>query len=250
MKLKVRKLAWILGGLSVLGATSLLAIACTSNGDDVAPPGPDSGRPTPTTTPTTSPDGAPTTLPDGATPPPPDAGSQPDCGSVPRLRPPSAPDAGPDASSSFYCPFGDGGTGGTDKRYCGGEQTCCSGQGASAGGFDTSYCTATKAEACAPPTGARAPRTRWECGAKENCGAAEKCCIPGNDGGPPAIDVEKVAGKTCPPEFQRGFFIGGTACRTACQSGELEACTRDADCVSPKKCVAFATNGRDLGACK
>ena len=244
MKLKVRKLAWILGGLSVLGATSLLAIACTSNGDGVAPPGPDSGRPTPTTTSTTSPDGAPTVTPDGG-PPPDDGGSQPDCGSVPRLRPTG--DGGGQDASSFFCPFADGGQGGP---RCSGDQTCCSGQGASAGGFDTSYCTATKAEVCAPPTGARPPRSRWECGAKENCGAAEKCCIPGNDGGPPAIDVEKVAGKTCPPDFQRGFFIGGTACRTACQSGELEVCTRDADCVSPKKCVAFVSNNRDLGACK
>lgn len=247
MQLNVRRLAWILGGLSLLGTTGLAAVACTSNGDDaVAPPAPTTK---PTTTSTTAPDGAPTTLPDGALPPE-DGGTAPDCGFAPKLRPPFAGDAAaPDATASFFCPFGDGGTAGTDKRFCAGNQTCCSGQaGASGGAFDSTYCTGAKADTCG--SGTNGPRVRWECGSKETCGGGEKCCIPGTDAGPPAVDTEKVNGKLCPPEFQRGFYIGGTACRAACQSGELEVCTKDADCVSPKKCVAFSTNSRDMGACK
>jgi hypothetical protein len=72
----------------------------------------------------------------------------------------------------------------------------------------------------------------------------------GTDAGPPAVDTEKVNGRLCPVEFQRGFYIGGTVCRSACSAGELTVCSRDADCAFPKKCVAFATNSRDLGYCK
>lgn len=245
MDSKVRKLAWVLGGLSVIGATSLIAVACTTNGDD-APPGTDSGtradtRPTATT------DGN-TTNPDGGPPVDEDSGTAPDCGFVPRLRSPFPPDAGPDAAPNFFCPFGDGGTGSTtDKRYCGGEQTCCSGQGGG-GAFDTTFCTAAKADMCG--SGNNGARVRWECGSSETCGGGQKCCIPGTDAGPPAVDTEKVGGKTCPPEYQRGFYIGGTICRNDCASGELQVCTKDADCTGGKKCVAFTTNNRDLGYCK
>jgi hypothetical protein len=239
MHSKVRKLAWILGGVTILGATSIV-VACSTDNGNVAPPAPTgTTKPTATTTtttvPTTLPDGAPNPLLDGST-------GDIDCGTAPRLRSPFAGDAAaPDATASFFCIGREGGA-----PFCSGTETCCS--GAFMNGFDPSYCTATKAEVCtAGPKGARG---RWECGSKETCGGGEKCCIPGTDGGPPAIDTEKENGKLCPPEFQRGFFIGGTACRTACQSGELEVCTKDADCVSPKKCVAFTTNGRDLGACK
>jgi len=245
MHSKVRKLAWILGGVTILGATSIV-VACSTDNGNVAPPAP-TGTTKPTTTTTTT--TAPTTLPDGAPNPLPDGSTgDVDCGFAPRLRPAFVGDAAaPDATASFFCPFGDGGTGGsTDKRFCGAEQTCCAGQGPAP--FDTTFCAAPKADAC--PVGSKGPRGRWECGSKETCGGGEKCCIPGTDAGPPAVDTEKVNGKLCPAEFQRGFFIGGTACRAACQSGELEVCTRDADCVSPKKCVAFSTNNRDLGACK
>jgi hypothetical protein len=244
MHSKVRKLAWILGGVTLLGATTIV-VACSTDNGNAAPPGPTTTSPTttPTTTTTTTTTTS-TTLPDGAPNPTGDV----DCGFAPRLRPAFVGDAAaPDATASFFCPFGDGGTGGsTDKRFCGAEQTCCAGQGPAP--FDTTFCAAPKAAAC--PVGAKGARGRWECGSKETCGGGEKCCIPGTDAGPPTVDTEKVNGKTCPPEFQRGFYIGGTACRTACQSGELEVCTSDSDCVSPKKCVAFSTNNRDLGACK
>jgi len=246
MQVKVRKLAWVLGGLSIVGVTSLVAVACsTTNGDD-APPGVDSGRAD--TRPTATADGN-TSNPDGGPPVDEDGGPGPDCGFVPRLRSPFPPDAGPDANTSFFCPFGDGGTGGTDKRFCGGEQTCCAGQSAGGGGgFDTTFCTAAKADIC--PAGNNGPRVRWECGAPDNCGGGQKCCIPGTDAGPPAVDTEKVGGKTCPPDFQRGFYIGGTICRSDCASGELTVCSKDADCTGGKKCVAFVTNSRDLGYCK
>lgn len=246
MDLKVRKLAWVLGGVSLIGVTSLVAVACsTSNGDDdVAPPSPEAGRtdtkPNPTTTGSTPTDGS---TPDE------DGGAAPDCGFAPRLRSPFPPDAGADASPNFFCPFADGGTGSaTDKRYCGGQQTCCSGQSKGGNSFDPSFCTAAKADTCGGGT-VTAP-VRWECGSPDTCGGGQKCCIPGTDAGPPAVDTEKVNGKLCPPEFQRGFYIGGTVCRTDCASGELQVCTKDADCTGGKKCTAFTTNSRDLGYCK
>lgn len=241
MQLKVRKLAWILGGLSAIGVTSLVVVACTSNGDDdVAPPGVDASRADtrPTSTGPTPPP------PDGSTNPQEDGGTAPDCGNVPRLRSPFPPDASDDASATFFCIGREGGA-----PFCSSEQTCCAGAFDSAGRkFDPSYCSATKTEVCAP--GPTAPRGRWECGSPETCGAGQKCCIPGTDGGPPAVDTEKVNGKTCPPEFQRGFFIGGTNCRSDCASGELTVCTKDVDCTGGKKCVAFETNSRQLGYCK
>lgn len=247
MQLKVRKLAWVLGGISAIGVTSLIAVACsTTNGDDDPVPGVDASRPdtrpTATTTGTTPPgtDGGP--LDDGG-------GLAPDCGFVPRLRAPVSGDAAaPDATTSFFCPFADGGTAGSDKRFCGGEQTCCSGQSKGGNAFDPSFCTVAKGDTCGG--GTLAPPVRWECASPETCGAAQKCCIPGTDAGPPAVDTEKVNGKTCPPEFQRGFYIGGSLCRTECQGGELTVCTKDADCTGGKKCVAFTTNSRDMGYCK
>lgn len=246
MKPYVRKLAWILGGVSVITGSSIFAVACsTDNGtnpDNTPVPGVDSGRRDSSTTT----DGSVTPGPDGSVPTDGSTGT-PDCGFAPKLRSTSPPDAGADSGTSFFCPFGDGGTSGTDKRFCAGDQTCCTGTG-SGGTFDTSYCTATKAEVC--PAGAKGARSRWECGGPDNCSSGQKCCIPGTDGGPPAVDTEKVNGQTCPPEFQRGFFIGGTLCRSACQSGEIEVCTKDSECSGGKKCVAFSTNNRDLGACK
>lgn len=245
MQLKVRKLAWILGGLSAIGVTSLIAVACSTGNGDTPPPGVDASRPD--TRPTS--DGTAPPPPDGSTNPDEDGGAAPDCGFVPRLRPPVAGDAAaPDATTSFFCPFADGGTAGSDRRFCGGEQTCCSGQNKGGNAFDPSFCTAAKADSCGGGTVA-AP-VRWECASPETCPGAQKCCIPGTDAGPPAVDIEKVNGKTCPPEYQRGFYIGGTICRSDCAGGELTVCTKDADCTGGKKCVAFTTNSRDMGYCK
>ena len=242
MKPQVRKLAWILGGLSVLGATSIFAVACTTtNGDDTSsPPGVDAAKPPATGTGT----GTSTTPPtDGSVKPPTDGGGGAvDCGAAPKLRSPFPPDAG-DSGTSFYCPFAEGGA-----PYCTGAQTCCAGSGSSATGFDPTNCLDGKIE-CTP--GTRGPHSRWQCGAPENCpGATPNCCIPGTDAGPPAVDTEKVNGTLCPPEFQRGFYIGGTVCRAGCNAGELTVCSKDADCTGGKKCVPFTTNSRDLGYCK
>ncbi len=247
MKPQVRKLAWILGGLSVLGATSILIVACTTtNGDDtpgVASPDARATGTTTTTSPTVPTDGSVKPPTEGG-PPPPDGGGGPvDCGAAPKLRSPFPPDGGDGGATSFYCPFAEGGS-----PYCTGDQTCCAGSGTSAGGFDPTNCLEGKVECSA---GSRGPRSRWQCGSPANCpGATPNCCIPGTDAGPPAVDTEKVNGTLCPAEFQRGFYIGGTVCRAGCNGGELTVCSKDSDCGGGKKCVPFATNSRDLGYCK
>ena len=236
MKPQVRKLAWILGGLSVLGATSIFAVACTTtNGDDTpSPPGVDAAKPPTTGTATTT-----TPAPDGSVKFPTDGGGPVDCGAPPKLRSPFPPDAGDSGATSFYCPFAEGGA-----PYCNGTQTCCTGSGGGTGGFDPTNCVDGKQDTCT--AGSRGPRSRWQCGAPDNCpGATPNCCIPGTEAGPPAIDTERG----CPAEYQRGFYIGGTICRAGCNAGELTVCSKDADC-GGKKCIPFSTNNRDLGYCK
>lgn len=257
MKLRLRAIGWSLS--AVVGGAALFAVACSTTADngDAGSPDPEPTGTTTATAPPPKPDSGvrppadAATRPDSSTPVdaaiPSDAGdggllgdgSFPDCGVVPTLR---SPDAG-DGGTSFYCPFAEGGA-----PYCSGDQTCCSGTGSGAGGFDPTMCVPGKVECAAGPKG---PRSRWQCGSPANCpGAAPACCIPGTDAGAPAVDTEKVSGRLCPAEFQRGFYIGGTACRSACNAGELTVCSRDADCTAPKKCAPFATNNRDLGYCK
>ncbi len=254
MKPHVRRLAWVLSGLSVLGVTSLLAVACsTTNGDDTGAGvnSPDAAKADAKVTPPVGEGGPPPPPPppgDGG-PPPDGGGPAPDCGTAPRLR---GPDGGPGGSLSFFCPFQARDAGAPDSArapsYCADDQACCAPSFPTTGGNpNPSYCTG-ESTACLPdPNGV----IRWECAAKEHCGPTQKCCIPGTDAGPPTVDTEKVGGKLCPPAFQRGFYIGGTKCEdTGCAAGELEVCWRDADCSGGKKCVAFVTNTRDMGVCK
>lgn len=216
--MKTKRLAWILGGSSVVAGAVLGLAACS--GDDTKPVATkdagvdsttgDAGKDTSTDTsvPDTSTDGAVT------------------CFS--KLRP--APEAGP------FCYFipkpNDGGNG----INCATGQTCCYGapKGGDAG-FDPSSCVNGAATACPAPTTDAAPGNAFECAEKDDCPSNQLCCIVpliGVDGGPATLS-------TGVDKFTCTYLTGemGTRCKATCGSGDFQGCQSDTECTNPKKCV-------------
>jgi hypothetical protein len=141
------------------------------------------------------------------------------CGHIPTLHPEGA---GP------YCPFLQ-----PKGAACAVHQHCC-------------YPAATMAVPKPPTTCAAAcpamQAADFACDSAAQCGASQVCCGKGT--------VEQDMNPMC------GFFgkqFDGTYCAaaaTGCKATETHICAKDADCAAGKKCVAFATKGKDLGFCQ
>jgi hypothetical protein len=146
-----------------------------------------------------------------------DAGA---CKHIPKLHP---------AGAGPYCPFLQ-----PMGANCPVHEHCC-------------YPAAT-ASAPKPPTTCAAacaagPSTQadFACDSATQCATGQVCCGLGS--------VEQDPNPMC------GFFgskFDGTYCAaaaTGCKTTEVHLCANDADCAAGKKCVAFATRGKDLGFC-
>ena len=160
-----------------------------------------------------------TFVPESDSAPPGDAGS--DCGKAASLHP-NKGDGG------IYCPFS--APPGGKNVYCLETEQCCE----NPAGAGVSTCVA-KGTAC-PVANA----TVWECEDPLDC-AGKKCCAHSGDGG-----TVTIASDTCGPYLSK---FSGTRCETACGTGELTVCEKQAECTTGT-CTAVKPKGNDIGVCK
>ncbi len=254
MQLGMRRIVFFGGGVCLLVAGTLVAVACSSDNGTTSGALPtvdaakgDTGNATPP-------------------PPPPAPGDDGgdggvDCTAAPKLR---------SNSIDFYCAFvdkGDGGGGfdGGDPRYCGNAQVCCNPSGlyADAGHFP-SYCATdtpkpaanadnTCAGAAAAKDSAWDGGDSFECADKNNCGSGQVCCMYGT--GITFADLAKNGSTPIPPACGAKYAKGitGTKCETGttCGANEFVLCSLTDSCTATgATCQPFSGFFRDLGYCK
>jgi hypothetical protein len=223
--MKIRTVAFAVGGAVLIALGGVGAVACSSddgsgtptpgNNDKDATTAADTGKPTPGKDGSVVETDSDTPVGDAGT----DSNVDPvDCGKVPTFHP-------VEAGTGPYCPFSAVGDAG--NLTCAATQHCCE-HPADAG--KPSEC---QAAACAKTD------TDWMCQDKNNCPGAQVCCAvttgPGQDPG-------------CSFYFLHKFT--GTACRTACAQGELTVCEGDDQCVAPAKCQHVTAKGGQFGFCQ
>lgn len=241
-----RRLYMFLGGTFLAGG-GLIAAACTTDNGTTTnvPTVNDSGR-------DTGGGSSGTTSSGGSSGDPGDAG--PDCANIPKPKSSDGPfcfsvlDASPDgATASTNCPA-------DQNKIC-----CSGGRLPNDGGFEPSQCVAaTTSSTAGYEEGACGTEANpafttdvkeWHCMEGAHCpGNGEVCCAAGSDAGTPKPGQDNDF-PGCPVYFQSGRFTSGTRCRDACQAGEIQMCSSDAECKAGK-CVPLTIEGRYGGYCR
>jgi hypothetical protein len=215
--MKLRTMAFAGAGAMLIAAVGVGIVACSSDSGSGTP---SSGTDASTTTDTGTHVDAHVDATDSGPVPVVDAGpGAPDCGRAPPTFHPV------DAGTGPYCPHS--GVGDAGNNTCPVGETCCE-HAADAG--QPSSC---QAAACA------ASDTSWACQDPNNCGGGQVCC---------AIAASAGQDPGCSFYFLSKFK--GTACRTACATGELTVCESDAQCPSGKTCQNVTAKGGSFGFCK
>ena len=215
--MKLRTMALAGTGAVLLAAVGVGIAACSSDTGSGTPSG---GTDASTRTDTGSHVDAYVPVTDSGPMPMTDGGAgAPDCGRAPPTFHPV------DAGTGPYCPHSAVGDAG--NTTCSVGEKCCE-HAADAG--QPSSC---QAAACA------AKDIAWECQDPNNCGGGQVCCAiaaaPGQDPG-------------CSFYFLSKFR--GTACRTACATGELTVCESDGQCPTGQTCQNVTAKGGSFGFCK
>lgn len=246
MKQHVRRLTWILGALTVAGASALAVVACNTDNGATPLPSADTNKSDTGTGGGEEEDDAEAPQDDGGTT---EAGCTKE---IPKLR----------SSVGPYCYGGapprdggsDAGDGGPGPGNCADpNQVCCNGGlKPNDAGFEESTCKASVAECETFFQGsASTDNTIWECSEAEHCGGGSKCCLlAGKEGTPrvgsnrdyPGCDVGYV---TANPKFQ-----GGTRCQASCKTGEIALCAKNSDCPDGETCIPATVANRYTGVCQ
>ena len=217
--MKIRTMALAMGGAFLLALGGVGAVACSSDdGTGTPATGNDASvaKDTGTTKDTGTVDQPDTSTPDT------DAGpGAPDCGRAPPTFHPVDADTGP------YCPFS--AVTGSDA----GNKTCATGEKCCEHQADAGQPSSCQAAACAPTD------TAWECQDPNNCTGGQVCC---------AIAASAGQDPGCSFYFLSKFK--GTACRTACATGELTVCESDGQCPTGQTCQNVTAKGGSFGFCK
>lgn len=244
-----RRLYMFLGGTFLAGG-GLIAAACTTdNGTNTpVPTVNDSGR-----TDTGGSSGASSGgSSGGSSGDPGDAGA--DCANIPEVR---------DSVGPYCFSVKDaGGDGATFGKNCNAamNEICCSGGplGPDAG-FEPSQCVVATEDTVGYEEGACTGFTtavqEWHCTEAAHCpgnasgGTDEICCATITDAGGPNPPLPNKDFPGCDVWFTSR--TKGTRCRTgnACQAGEAQLCSSDAECKSGT-CQPIAISGRYTGICK
>ncbi len=237
MQLRTRNFALFLSGFTLIGA-AVFAAACSSETETTDLPTPDSGR---SDTGTANGEAGTNPRQDGG-------GGDADCSRAPTLH---------DNSDGFYCPYT--GDSGDNRGPCTEGQTCCN-PNKVGDSYPRSFCTnGTNGEVdCAAEAedfGASwdAGGSAWECADDSQC-AGDKCCAIKREGATSEINFNKPPKDANIPaacNALTGYQIGGTRCRTTCDTGEVQMCSINSDvCMDGKICTPFYVLGRDLAYCR
>jgi hypothetical protein len=134
-----------------------------------------------------------------------------------------------------------GGEPGTDS---GADQTTNPPVDGSSADGNTAADTSTAPDTSPPPVGCAFTTdggNAFECDDSTMCpGASPVCCLQGN------VQADPVCGTLF------GSKVKGTACRTACGTGEVQLCAKDNECTTSaagKTCTPVATKGHSFGVC-
>lgn len=227
--MRIRTMAWFLGGAVAVAASGIGAIACSSDNGTGNPTTPtkdatatDSNTPTHDSS-TGGNDGG-VNNPDTSTGD--DAGATDaavDCGKTLSLHP-------VDAGTGPYCPFSAVGDAG--NLTCAFGQHCCE-----------NPASANSPSTCAANCNSMADGgTEWECQGAANCPTGSVCC---------AITTAVKQDPGCPGRYLSKF--NGTTCRTSCQSGEVPMCETQGECLpvdgGPTTCNVAKAKGAEFGVC-
>ncbi len=253
--MEFRKLAWVLGAALTVGVGGMSAIACSSSnsggGDAGSSSGSGSGSSSGSSSggmsdATTGGDDGATTGTDsgsgsgGSS----DAGAGTDCGKLPSLHQNPAGD--------IYCGYGaDGGT-----IDCTTGSQCCLGGSIGGGQFAPQECSPWQANGsgCTNPDGGGigiACNQISDCTSNGNGGTA--CCLVGGKG-PVALQgcgySKATGGSAIVCEGSGTVGEGGAPTATACQSGEIQVCSSNADCPTGTTCQAGKWKIYQIGFCQ
>lgn len=240
-----RRLYLFLGGTFLAGG-GLIAAACTTDNGTATnvPTVNDSGRDTGNGSSSGGSSG-------GSSGSPSDAGA--DCANIPKPKSSDGPfcfgagagagDSGADASPNKNCDS-------TASEIC-----CSGGRLPNDAGFAPSECRVAADDGVGYDQSENTcdgitPVKRYECMERAHCpgGNAAVCCVTVSEAGAPKPGQDNDF-PGCPVYFQSGRFTEGTRCRDACEAGELQMCSSDAECKAGK-CVPITLEGRYGGYCR
>jgi hypothetical protein len=170
-------------------------------------------------------------------------GAAVDCGTTPSIH--------QDEAGTIYCGFGSGDAG---ELYCPSGQECCVGGGLGEDMFAPQVCQnfgTTCTNGGGPDAGTNEQPIPIQCAQVADCTTngltgATACCMQG-------AKSSTVAGCGY-PKYSDGTAIvcegdAGGSTATACQAGEVQVCSSQADCPSGTTCTAGKWKILQLGFC-